>query len=345
MNKKTLSVIILGLFAVICLAQDFKPYGSARIGYWYENQSKEMTGNKSDLDLNYALQSNSRFGANFTKDNLIAKVEYGTAVNLRLLYAKLKFNNYSILVGQDYDGTNEYASQVYGDDCNLIGYGAVDGGRNPQVKIEFDKGLYLALIKPAFTASSGFTSTNTDILFPRINLGYRFNMDNITIHPTLVLQQIEYTKDDNTTLLDDVSYLSYLMALNAQYKMEATTVKAQFNYGVNTGNMNYKGPKNSAVWNTTDNELSDTATMGGFMEVSNNLNDNLSLNLGAGYASSSNDEWDEADAQSSVYLQTKIKLSKLQIVPEIGIQDKMKDKSNTKEGNKIYFGTQLRMDF
>jgi hypothetical protein len=351
MKKSLFITIIIALLASCVFAQEFKPYGSARIGYWYDMQSKEMTGNKADLDLNYGLQSNSRFGVSFTKDNLQAKVEYGakvdgtSSVNLRLLYAKYAFNDMSLLIGQDYDGTNEYASQVYGDDANLIGFGAVDGGRNPQIKAEFKNGLYFSLIKPAFTASSGFSADSSDVLIPRINIGYKFNHENIYIHPSFVLQQTSYSKDDNSDLSDDVSALAYLFAVTGQMKMDAITLRAQANYGSNTGNMGYKGPSNKAKWMAADQEFSNTSTLGGFAEASYALSKELVFNTGFGYASSSNDEWDKDDAQASMYVQAKIKIQSLQLIPEIGIQDKMKNNTGVKEGNKTYFGTQLRMDF
>ncbi|MBP7562191.1 MAG: hypothetical protein KA886_00240, partial [Candidatus Cloacimonetes bacterium] len=127
MKKVIFVTLALALAATTAFAQEIKAYGSARLGYWYEMPNEDYAGGESDFDLNYGIQSNSRFGVNFKKDDLTAKVEYGTGVNLRLLWAKMNMGSFDLLIGQDYDGLNEYAAQVYSADNGLIGYGAVDG--------------------------------------------------------------------------------------------------------------------------------------------------------------------------------------------------------------------------
>lgn len=338
-----LSLAIGSLFA----QAEIKPYGSARLGYWYDSLNKDMSSTgKSDLDLNYMLQTNSRFGVNFKNDNLTAKVELGSKdpLNLRLLWAKLNYGDMSVLIGQDYDGTNEYAGQVYGEDLNLIGYGAVDGGRNPQIKFELKNGFYASLIKPYTSSDPAAVSDlkKMDVLIPKINIGYKMNMNNLTIHPTLVFQSYSYDKDATTF---DSSVNSWLGACTFQMKMDAMTLRAQLNYGNNTANMGYKGPSNKALWDTAKLETVDTSTMGMFGELTYNLSDIMTVDGGFGYASSSNDNFDADDTQMSIYAQMKYKAGKLSIIPEIGIVDNMKKYDDSKEGSKTYFGTQLRMDF
>ncbi len=355
MRKIMLILGLLSMSAYYLFAEaDIKPYGSARLGYWYENLNKDMTGyDKTDMDLNYMLQTNSRFGVNFKNDNLTAKVELGSKdpLNLRLLWAKFKFTGYSVLIGQDNDGTNEYSAQVYGEDLNLIGYGAVDGGRNPMVKMELDNGFYFSLIK-LYTDKDPASVSDTkkmDILFPKLNLGYKIKMDNLYFHPTFVYQSYSYDKDATTVI--DGSVNSWLVACTAQMNLDPLTIRAHVNYGINTGNMGYKGPSNKAKWDSEKNETIDTTTMGGFGEIAFKMNDTMTFDSGVGFASSANDTFVDAnnkkisDSQMSAYAQMKIKMSKLQLIPEIGIVDNMKKTDDTKEGSKLYFGTQLRMDF
>lgn len=348
MKKIIFGIIMLSLLATMAFAQDIKPYGSARIGYWYEMPNKDYMGtDESDLDLNYGLQGNSRFGVNFKKDDLTAKVEYGTGVNLRLLYAKMNMGSYSILIGQDYDGLSEYAGQVYGDDTNLIGWGAVDGKRNPQVKFEYENGFYFALVKPTLTAPAGLpaNSNNTDLLFPRVNIGMKYKMDNFYIHPTLAVQQFSYSKDENP-VTDDVSVMSYQFAVTGQMNMDALMLRAQLNYGGNAGNMGYSFAE-KAHWDDTEKEIKGASTLGGFFEFGYKVSDMMALDAGLGYTSNDRDtdDYEKADSRMALYGQIKMKFGALQVIPEMGMLNEMNDKAENKEGSKMYFGTQLRMDF
>ncbi len=347
MKRVIFVTVVLALVACTAFAQDFKAYGSARLGYWYEMPGKEMNSNgESDFDLNYFLQSNSRFGVDFKKNDLTAKVEYGTGVNLRLLWARMNMGSFDLLVGQDYDGLNEYAAQVYDNDKGLIGYGAVDGKRNPQVKFLFPSGLYFALIQPNLTSPTGFSgSVESDVLLPKLNVGYKMNMDNIYIHPTLMLQHFSYSKDDNASLGDDATVLSYLLAVTGQMDMDPMMLKAQLNFGSNTGNMGIDGPSNYAIWDNVKNEIKSTSTFGLFIEGAYKMSEAMAFDGGLGYASSSNDDWDKSDGRMSLYVQANMKVKKLQVIPEIGMLNEMKNHAGNKEGSMPYFGTQLRVDF
>ena len=342
--KRILFVVVLVVMAVGLFAQ-ITPYGSARIGYWYENRDKDMLGgDDSRLSLNYGLQSNSRFGVNFKHDNLIGKVEYGTGVNLRLLYAKQSFGSWSLLIGQDNDGTNQYANQVWGTDNGLIGYGAVDGGRNPQIKMEMDNGFYAALIRPNTSYDPANQSYAIDALIPKINLGYNMKMDDLKIMPTFMMQMYNYNKDFSANE-NDASVLSWLFAATAEYNAEPMLVKAHLNYGSNTGNMGYAGPSNLAVWDSAKKETIDTATLGGFLMFGYDVSPTMNINTGVGFASSSNDKFEEDDARMAFYIQANMRLQKLRIVPEIGMINHMDDIDGESEGSMLYFGTQLRFDF
>jgi hypothetical protein len=345
MKKVIFVTLALALAATTAFAQEIKAYGSARLGYWYEMPNEDYAGGESDFDLNYGIQSNSRFGVNFKKDDLTAKVEYGTGVNLRLLWAKMNMGSFDLLIGQDYDGLNEYAAQVYSADNGLIGYGAVDGSRNPQVKFLFENGLYFALIQPKLTSPNNFSWSETDVLIPKLNVGYKMKMDNLSIHPTFMLQQFSYSKDDNPTLGDDASVLSYLLAVTGQIDMDPMMLKAHLNFGSNTGNMGIKGHSNIASWDIAKNEVNSTSSLGFFLEGAYKMSDAMTLDAGLGYASSSNDAWDESDGRMGLYVQAKMKISHLQLIPEFGIINEMEDASGNKEGSMPYFGTQLRVDF
>ncbi len=345
MKKQILVVMALLLICGLMFAQEFKPYGSARLGAWYQLPNEDYTGGESDFDLNYGLQSNSRFGVDFKKGDLTAKVEYGTGVNLRLLWAKLDLGGFTLLVGQDYDGTSEYAAQVYSNDNGLIGYGAVDGKRNAMVKVEMENGWYFSFIQPTCNGLAFLpTTSNSDILIPKINVGYKMKLDNLSIHPTLVFQHYSYSKDENGNA-DDAGVFSWLLAVTGKMDMDPMMLKGQISYGQNTYNMGYTGG-GEAVWDAGDKEVKSSGTLALFGELGYKLTDDTTIDGGIGFNSTSNDLMDDSDNRMAFYIQANTKLyDKLQLVPEIGMLNDMEDGMGGKEGSMLYFGTQLRMDF
>ncbi|MDD3051186.1 MAG: hypothetical protein PHR06_08550, partial [Candidatus Cloacimonetes bacterium] len=97
--KKVLALLmVLGCFAILSAEVGF--YGSARFGWWYENSSKEMMDDEnSHLDYKYFMQSNSRFGANFTHDKITGKVELGlssSGASLRQVYGEYDMGSFKV---------------------------------------------------------------------------------------------------------------------------------------------------------------------------------------------------------------------------------------------------------
>ncbi len=90
--------------------------------------SKEMdavhTPAESDRDTQWALQGNSRIGANVSAGDVSGRFEYGTGVNLRLLYGTWNFGGGKLTVGRAYTPLMVcYSSQVYATDNGLVGFG------------------------------------------------------------------------------------------------------------------------------------------------------------------------------------------------------------------------------
>lgn len=340
--KRILLVLMLVVMTTAIFAQ-ITPYGSARIGYWYENEDEDYSKlGESRLKLNYNLQSNSRFGVNFRQENVTGKVEYGASstVSLRLLYAKYNFGDWSLLIGQDNDGTNQYANQVWGNDAGLIGYGAVDGGRNPMIKFEMKNGFYASLIKPRFVDHRKLSNLQIDELVPRINIGYNMKMNSTKIMPTFVFQQVNYNKDAHGF---DYITRSWLLSNTVEWKENQIMVKGQANIGSNTGNMGYRGPANLAV--SEQSKTEDTMTYGGFLQFAYQVKSDLTIDTGLGYANSSNKYYEKDVAQMALYVQANMRFDKLRVVPEIGLVDNMKDRNGKDLGSMMYVGTQLRLDF
>ncbi len=358
MKKAILVFLAIGFMATM-FAAEITPYGSARLGYWYENLSKEnstdgnVTG-KSFMRLNYALQGNSRLGVKFKNDALTGQVEYGAkdgTANVRLLWGKYDFGTWALLFGQDYTGFNEYASQVYGGDNDLIGYGAADEGRQAQVRVEMKTGLYFALIKPALVDPSGYTGTGhmKNVMMPKINVGYKMNMGNLYFHPTFGFNTYSYNKEGASadTITYDHSVTSWILGLTAKSTMDAISIKGHLNYGQNIKNYGIStATNNGAYYTADDNKVNDVSTLGLFVEGSYKMNDTMTPTIGLGMVSSSNSDWDKSDGAMAIFAQLNYKMNKsLCFIPEIGIQDRQKNAGGDKEGSLFYFGTQMRVDF
>ena len=359
-------VIFSALLVVLCISlfAQITPYGSARVGYWFENADEDKSGVKDEngepisyMTSRYFLQTNSRFGVNFRQDEFAARVELdgnngSQAIGLRLLWARQSFGSWSLLVGQEEVVANQKTTQVWDSDLNMNGYGAVDGGRRMQVRMDMDNGFYAALIQPNMVAPSG-SPAEPEFLFPMINLGYNWKNDKIAVAPTLVFQQFGYNKDKHG---DDPSVMSYLFSVTADFSAtDELLVRASFNYGSNTGNMGYRGPYNTAGWKAKtnpndDTETDDIATLGGWLTARYALNPNVNFTGGFGLAMSSNEDWDNDPTRMGFYVQAEMRFQRLRFIPEIGMMDdgvqpmKVADK-DIENGSLFYFGTQLRLDF
>jgi hypothetical protein len=362
MNKILLVVTLVTVGMSLFAQAQITPYGSARVGYWFEsfdedhaNAIAKEDGADSRLRSRYFIQTNSRFGVNFRNEGLVARVEFdgnvaSGNVGLRLLWARQSFDGWSLLIGQDADGTNLLANQVYHNavsgDLGLNNYGSIDGSRNPQIKFEMTNGFYLALLTPHTsnrpTGLSADATNAIDIAVPKTNIGHSISFDNIKVMPTAMVQYYSWNKD----IVDhDGSVLSWLVAGTVEYSASPILIRGHFNYGSNTHNMGFAGSNNSAIWDSEKNETVDTATLGGYLMFGYDINPTLNLNLGIGYASSSNDRWEEDDPRMALYAQATYRAQRLRIIPEIGLINEMDGNAGQKQGSAIYFGTQLRLDF
>lgn len=165
--KKLFILMAVAIFVagtiVPAMAQDkaqWSFYGSARMWTEYRSVDKEVTsstavtnplaGIEDEEELVWDLQGNSRFGAIAKWGDIGGQVEYGTGVNLRLLYGTWNFGPGTLLFGQDYNPSNWGISSQCGfggGDCGLVGYGEVYSGRNPEIKLIMGN-FQVALIKP-----------------------------------------------------------------------------------------------------------------------------------------------------------------------------------------------------
>jgi len=361
--SKILLVVALIAVSMSLFAQaQVTPYGSARVGYWFNMYDEDHPLGKR-VTNDFMLQVNSRFGVDFRNEGLTGKAEFGVGANnsisLRLLWARQQFDGWSLLVGQDNDGTSIYANQAWGHDNSLIGYGVVDGSRNPMIRFAMDNGFYIAAM-PAKTSNDPANNTaGIDAILPRLNIGcnLRLNDGNISLQPTFVFQMYSYNDDFGAGI--DGTVISYLLGATADFRFDAMTLRTHFNFGSNTGNMGYRFGSghgsdrdvnpNRATW-TADNKTEDATTLGGFLMLGYDMTSTLNFNLGFGFANTSHKDFDNDSTKMGLYLQSTIRANRLRIVPELGMMmegDSVMDNADSRValGNNIYFGTQLRLDF
>ncbi|MBC8440448.1 MAG: hypothetical protein H8D87_12285 [Deltaproteobacteria bacterium] len=141
----TAALAMVATFAMSAAAAEWNFYGSARV-------STFITDVKGAADNVYAqgLQGNSRIGANVkVSDELSGRFEYGTGVNVRLLYGEWNFGGGKFLVGQTYTPLNLfYSNQVFGSDTDMLDHGGVYSGRAPMLRLKFGD-FQIAAVAPA----------------------------------------------------------------------------------------------------------------------------------------------------------------------------------------------------
>ena len=359
MKKFIVAVAAIAMMAGSAYAADWNFYGSSRVATFYNNVEKinpaVATADKKNIAQN--LQGNARIGAKVkVSDELSGRFEYGTGVNVRLLYGVWNFGAGTFLVGQDY--TPLYlpgSNQVYATDNGLGGWGEIYGSRKAQLKLQFG-GFEIAAVAPntKFTEDStvdAFGSTTTEVKLPQFQARYTMSAD--TWRARAVGGYATFEVDPNG-VGEDVS--SYYLGIGGDLYMGAFTLTAQVHGGVNPGNLIFVDTNGNvtddddkdstsgfAKFDTTTNKVIDNEAFGWRATVAYTFNDMFGLELGYGYMET---EYDEPSADSdevkSYYLQAPITLAPgVFVIPEVGVVDYNEDEQT----ETTYFGAKWQINF
>ncbi|MBW1928665.1 MAG: hypothetical protein JRJ13_05870 [Deltaproteobacteria bacterium] len=328
-------------FAIPAIAGTWNFYGSARMQTWSTKLSEEQTGTSyDDRDTTWDLQGNSRIGANVKAGDISGRFEYGTGINLRLLYGVWNFGSGSLLVGQTYTPVNFfYSNQVYGSDANMLNVGGVYGGRNPAIQVSV-QGFKLALVKPKVETVLGAADTDTTI--PKIEASYSFKAGPAAI--ALCGGYNTFKLVDGTD--HEESLDSYVLALGLSFAVGPGYVKGDVFTGKNVGNYGlWIIGSHSASGSMTD--IQDVKTVGALGVVGFKVNDMLTLEAGYGYTSADSDDSSlEDDKTQAYYVQAVISPAKgVYIIPEIGKYDYKDTNKGVDEGTETYFGAKWQINF
>jgi len=364
--KKTLVIfaaiaLVFG-FAATTMAADWNFYGHSRMTTFYSTfDQKAPSGGmfaqgKSDTDVTWALQGNSRIGATVSNGDVGGGFEYGTGVNVRKLYGTWNFGSGTLLVGQTYTPITHFiTNQVYNGDNGLFNVGEVYAGRQPMLQLTFG-GLKIAFISPSVAAAGtyGSPAVDTDVMLPKLEANYNYKTDMWFFD---VYGGYE-TYDMVSSTDDSKSVDAYLLGVDGGMTFGAATIKANLYMGQNlvaygatsatAGLPTDAAPAGRPVWNGT--EFDDDAEYGAVIAFSYKFSDMVGAEAGIGYKKNSLD--DAADTEytnMAYYLQVPITLAPgVFVVPEIGMYDFGDMETNvakTDRGDLTYFGAKWQINF
>jgi hypothetical protein len=326
------AVAFVVAFTVPAMAADWSFYGSSRLSTFWADVDPDAPGAQSDKDLTWDLQGNSRIGANVKAGDIGGRFEYGTGINLRLLYGTWNFGGGTLLVGQTYGPVNMfYSNQVYGGDSDMLAYGGVYGGRIPMVQLQFG-GFKVAALRPATASITGAGDIDTSM--PKLEAAYSFSAG-----PAKLALQVGYNSYDEENGTSE-SIDSYIAALGFNVSFGAGYLKGDIYTGNNSGTYGMLGG-GSPVWDAVNNQVVDMDDMGYLLVAGFKASDALSFEVGYGNKTQELDTAGSHEVETSAYYaQAVINLAKgAFIVPEIGMID-VKDSSET-----TYYGAKWQINF
>lgn len=336
-------------FTVPAMAADWGFYGSARVSTFMESDSKEITTtNFEDDDLTWALQGNSRIGANVKAGAISGRFEYGSTPNLRLLYGVWNFGGGALTVGQIYTPVfSIYSNQVGFSDNDLVTYGAIYAGRQPSIQLSMG-GFSIALVTPSAPGGTVAAATDTDTSMPKIEAAYSFKAGPVSLKP-----MFGYNSYEETVPATDKSYDidSYVLGLSYNIGLGAAYVKGDVYTGKNLGQYGFlEDPTNDATYDSTADKIYDSGSMGYNIIAGFKASDMITIEAGYGSVETDLDMTGTyEDDASSYYVNATINLAKgCFVVPEIGKLDhgdKQWGGAKTKQGDVTYYGAKWQINF
>jgi hypothetical protein len=339
--------VLFAALALVCAMtvpaaaeQDWNFYGSARMTTFSETEA-DQPATDEEADTTWALQGNSRIGANVKGDVIDGRFEYGTGVNVRLLYGDWKADAFTLRIGQFYTPVNIFISnQVYGSDSDLLNVGGFYGGRQQAIQGTFAGGMFaVALVNPSTTAGTGDAALNTDTSLPKIEAAFNFKQDIwwITAQAGYNSIAIDTATDEN------LSINSMVYGVGGGVTFGPAYVNANVVGGTNWGSYGMWTDGVSTP-DVSGGDVNDNKTVGAQLIVGFNANDMLSLEGGYGMISHELDvSGAKSDDTKCFYVQATINIAKgFSITPEVGQYDYSDD---VEDGKMTYVGAKWQMNF
>ena len=359
MKKFTILIAVIALvcFSVPAMANDWNFYGSARVSTNYVSDDFQNSGttvgdnDTKDAGTNWLLQGNSRIGARVKGESLSGRFEYGTGVNVRLLWGEWDFGGGKLLIGQDYTPTSQFIStSIYGniaEDANLLGTGAFYGSREAQAKLSFG-GFQVALVENDNASNIG--GGDVDVYLPKLEVGWGMGFDtwSFGLMGGAATYSVQDAADTAGTGFNDITVTSYVIGAKGQVAFGPLTLKAALSAGQNVGNAWGSAVSlGSATVKANGKDIDDTDAYQASLVGVFKLSDMWAFEGGVGYR---NDDPDsnssKRDKEMQLYLQAFITLAPgVYILPEIGYIDHYNNTAGKSAGDTTYFGAKWQIDF
>jgi hypothetical protein len=359
------------IFAILCLAApamaaDWNFYGSSRMTTFYTSVDKDAPAPNDDTinRTEWYLQKNSRIGANVkVNDQIGGRFEYGTGVNLRLLFGTYTFPDGSqLLIGQTYTPASQYfySKSVFDGDGALKGLGQFYTGRLQMIQWRMG-GLKIALVNPSTkveTTADAAIFDRTEVIIPKIELAYKFKADTFFADIYGGYNTFDIMEYDTGTGTKDVSVSSYVFGLGGGMNFNALYFNIGGHIGQNLGNYGSYHVKLGGLPAIDDymnisatGEEKDNTSYGALAVIGFNISEMWTIEAGAGYMEAE-DDIDGAEGENviQVYLNTTANIAPgFFIVPEIGYAtyDYEKDPTTGLDPNPkvLYVGAKWQINF
>lgn len=348
MKKLMVLVAALALVAgsaMTAAAADWNFYGSARVATFFTDVEEQVTGGADTTNYEQGLQGNARIGANVkVSDELTGRFEYGTGVNVRILWGEWNFGAGSLGIGQHYTPLNYfYSNQVYGSDNDLLAQGGVYSGRESMIRLKFG-GFEIAALAPKDPLFAGASAT--EVSMPGIEANYNMVLDAFSFNLGGGYQTYELLG----TPAGDLDVDSWVVAFGAKTGFGPVTFGGNVYMGENVGNIMALSVDGDNAWNDGGADFDGTNVVDneavGFILVGTfKANDMFSFEAGYGWAEveTLGGAGDDNEVQS-YYVQSQITLAPgVFITPEIGMFDGKEDGAGTFET--MYYGAKWQINF
>jgi len=334
-----IALAMVGAFSLSAAAADWSFYGSSRMTTFWDSFSTDE-GDADDDGLTWALQGNSRIGANVKADNISGRFEYGSGPNLRILWGEWDTGAVKLGFGQNYSPVNVFISnQVWASDNDMLNFGGIYGGRRAMAQLSVAN-FKLALVQPVGSALGA--DGDVDYTIPKIEANYVFSADKFKVG---VVGGYNAYDVEASTDAGDYDVTSYVVGAFGETKFGPVYVNANVWMGQNVGNYGlYNSGADDAV--LRGSTVEDTDSLGFLGVVGFKVSDMLAFEGGYGQVSNDNDTFAQEDETAAFYVQAILKPAKgVTIVPEVGFIDYKENAAGADEGDNTYFGAKWQVDF
>lgn len=368
-----LAVAFVGAFALPAMAADKTEwgfYGSARVGTWSYDDDK-MSGlvpnggvnGFDDRDTTWALQGNSRFGANASAGAVSGRVEIRETSEFRVMWGEWNFGPGKLGVGKNYTPANMFYSQQAGfGDANLLNIGGYYTGADGMIRLSFDNiadmfSFDLAFVEPTVVpdqspAIRGLTpaqinALDADTTLPQIEGRFLFNWGPVQME--MGGAWVEFT---DTAIVGgaerDYDLDAWALHMGIKYAMGPFYANGNIHTGENNtylGQWTYS--QVVATYDAGNDTMVDADHWGWNLIAGFNLNDMLSFEAGYGETDADyNMPGLVEDETASYYMQARISpAAGVFIIPEIGKRDYKNTTAGVDQGDTFYFGATWRINF